>query len=288
MTIDGNIAGGNIALNLSGIGLPPPQITLAPQSISFGPVETGTHSAVLQVTAANSGSDDVDITSLTATPPFAVVGNACGSAVPATTECEITVQFDPTTSTAATGALTMVDAVGTQVVELSGTGTAPPTDTLDASSLAFPPTIIGVPSPGQNVTISNSGGNPLTSIAVSTTGPFQQSSNCTTQLIGGQHCTITVVFIPTAAGKQSGTLVVYDILRTQTVALQGTGLNPPEFTVTPPSLDFSATPAGTTSAPQVLTVANSGGAAMANVGFQISGSGGSGVLHRQNHLRSGT
>ena len=272
LTIDGNIAGGNITLNLSGIGLPPPQVTLAPQSIDFGPVETGTHSAVLQVTAANSG-DSVAISSLTATTPFAVVGNACGSAVPANTDCEISVQFDPTTATPATGALTMVDAVGTQIVELSGTGTAPPTDTLGASSLSFPPTIIGVPSSGQNVTISNSGGNPLTSIALSTTGPFQQSSNCTTQLIGGQHCTITVVFIPTAAGKQSGTLVVYDILRTQTVALQGTGLNPPEFTVTPRSLDFSGTAPGTTSAPQVLAVANSGGAAMANIGFQFTGSG---------------
>ncbi|MFZ0394731.1 MAG: choice-of-anchor D domain-containing protein [Terracidiphilus sp.] len=272
LTIEGNIASGNITVKLSGTGLPPPQVTLSPQSIDFGAVESGTKSAVEQVTAANRGAAAA-ISSLTVTAPFALAGNACGSAVPATTDCEITVQFNPTTEGPATGKLTMVDAAGTQTMQLSGTGTAPPTDTLGAISLAFPSTIVGVPSPAQNVTLTNSGGNPLTSISVSTSGPFQQSNNCTTQLIGGESCAISVVFIPTAAGKQSGTLIVSDILRTQTVAVEGTGINPPEFTVTPASLDFSSTPAGATSAPQVLAVANSGGAAMANIGFQITGSG---------------
>jgi Abnormal spindle-like microcephaly-assoc'd, ASPM-SPD-2-Hydin len=272
LTIQGNIAGGNITVNLSGTGDPPPQVTLSPQSIDFGAVETGNQSATQQITATNRGTAE-GISSLTVTGPFAVTGNACGSTLPADGDCEITAQFNPTTSGAATGILTMVDAVGTQTVQLTGTGTAPPTDTLGASSLVFPATIIGVPSAAQKISLSNSGGNPLTSISLSTSGPFQQSNNCTTQLIGGQDCTISMVFIPTAAGNQSGTLTVSDILRTQTVALQGTGVNPPQFTITPPSLDFSATQPGTTSAPQTLTVANSGGASMANIGFQITGSG---------------
>ncbi|MGH9591904.1 MAG: choice-of-anchor D domain-containing protein, partial [Bryobacteraceae bacterium] len=57
------------------------------------------------------------------------------------------------------------------------------------------------------------------------------------------------------------------------MALQGTGLNPPAFTVSPPSLNFSQTQQGSASAPLTLTVTNAGGVPMANIAFQITGSG---------------
>jgi len=275
LIIEGNIATGNITVDLSGTGLPPPLVTLSPQSIDFGDVESGTTSAALQVTAGNSGGVAEGVSSLTVTGPFALAGNACGTSLAPNSDCGLTVQFNPASAGPATGKLTMVDDAGTQTVQLSGTGTAPPTDTLAPGSVSFGTTIVGVTSPAQPVTLTNSGGNPLTSIAVSTSGPFQQSNNCTTQLTGPASCTISVVFLPTAAGPATGQLTVSDILRKtpQTISLQGTGVNPPAFSVSPPSLTFSGIQPGATSAPQTLTVTNSGGAAMANVGLQISGPG---------------
>ena len=72
-------------------------------------------------------------------------------------------------------------------------------------------------------------------------------------------------------GSQTGTLTVSDALRTQTVALTGTGIAPPALSVNPSSLSFSTQQPGVASAPQTVTVSNTGGAAMANVGFQITG-----------------
>ena len=58
-------------------------------------------------------------------------------------------------------------------MQLSGTGASPPTDTLSPSSLNFSGTIVGASSLAQTVTLTNSGGVPLTSIATSASGPFQ-------------------------------------------------------------------------------------------------------------------
>ena len=81
-------------------------------------------------------------------------------------------------------------------------------------------------------------------IAVSVSGQFQQTNNCGTQLAAGAVCTISVVFAPTQLGALSGTLTIYDALRTQTVSLSGTGVAPPVFSVTPLSLTFTNHAAG--------------------------------------------
>ncbi|UWZ86218.1 choice-of-anchor D domain-containing protein [Occallatibacter riparius] len=272
VTVQGNISGGNIAIDLTGTGVTPPQVSLQPTSIDFGDVESGTTSEARQVTAENAGGASVSIKSVTVTGPFVLGSNGCGTeSLAPNTDCQMTVKFAPASPGAATGVLTMVDGAGTQTVKLSGNGTAPPTDTLSASSLTFPATVIGVTSAAQTVTITNSGGNPLTSIAVSVTGAFQQNNNCTTQLAAHASCAINVVYLPTAAGKETGTLSVGDILKTQTVSLAGTGLLPPAIAVSPTSLTFSNQLVNTTSAPLTLTVSNTGGAPMSDVGFQISG-----------------
>jgi hypothetical protein len=184
--------------------------------------------------------------------------------------------------------LTFADAAGTQSVALSGWGWAVPTDTLSATSLTFPGTIVGQLSAAETVTIANTGDAPLTCIYVwaggassppttcpqaqpPSTGPFTTSNQCTTQLPGNSTCTISVFFTPTAVGVQTGTLTIYDQLRTQTVALSGTGLAPPVITVSPTSLMFPTQPVGVASQPSTLTVSNTGGAAMANVSFQFTG-----------------
>ncbi|MDE3187826.1 MAG: choice-of-anchor D domain-containing protein [Acidobacteriota bacterium] len=271
LAIHANVSGGQLTVGLTGTGVSSGAVQLSPVSISFGTVEVGTTSSALHVTVQNSGATAISITSINATAPFALASNACGTSIAANSACQLTVDFAPTQTGAATGTLTVVDDAGTQTVALSGTGAAPPTDTLSPTSLTFSGTIIGQLSSAQTVTLTNSGGEVLTSIALSTSGPFQVSSNCGTQLAASSSCAISVVYAPTAAGAQTGTLTVSDALRTQTVALTGTGLLPPVLGVSPTSLGFPSQQVGTSSSPLTLTVNNTGGAPMANVGFQITG-----------------
>jgi hypothetical protein len=60
------------------------------------------------------------------------------------------------------------------------------------------------------MTLTNSGGVALTSIAVSVSGAFTVTNPCTANLAANSSCTISVQFAPTAAGYQTGTLTIAD------------------------------------------------------------------------------
>ena len=218
----------------------------------------------------------IPISSISVSAPFVLSGNGCGTtSLAANTDCPLQVEFAPTTAGVFTGQLTLTDSAGTQTVQLSGTAVAPPTDTLNppaAASLAFAATPESQLSASQSVTVTNSGGMPLTAIAVSISGQFQQTNNCGTQLAAGAVCTISVIFAPTQLGALSGTLTISDALKTQTVSLGGTGVAPPVFSVTPSSLTFTNQQPGVASAAQTLTIGNAGASPMANIGFAFTGS----------------
>jgi hypothetical protein len=271
MMINGNVSG-QLTVGMTGTGAPAGVVSLTPGNVSFGQIQVGSTSPLLQVQAGNSSGTAIPIDSITITAPFKIASNSCGtSSLAADTSCQILVEFAPMEPGAASGTLTFTDGAGTQTVALNGTGAAAPTDTLNPMSLGFAATTTGSLSASQTISLTNSGGEALTAIGVSVSGAFQTSNNCGTQLAGQSACSISVIFAPTVVGSQSGTLTVSDALRTQTVALTGTGVTPPALSVTPSSLTFSTQQPGVASAPQTLTVTNSGGAALANVGFQITG-----------------
>jgi len=273
LTISANITGGELTVSLSGTGASSGAISLTPATISFGSWEQGSTSTPLQVTVANNTSSVVPFTSAI-TGPFSISRNSCGSSLPAAASgsCQLELTFTPTQSGAASGTLTFTDADGTQTVQLSGTGLAAPTDILSATSLAFPNTIVKQFSAAQTVTLTNSGGVNLTSISVSVSGAFQITNGCGGILAPNANCTVSVQFYPAAAGYQTGTLTIQDELQTQTVALSGTGIAPPAFSVSPSSLTFAGQQVGVASAPQTLMVTNTGGALLNISGFQMSGS----------------
>jgi hypothetical protein len=270
MIVSANVSGGQLSVELSGTGTPAGAVSLTPAAIDFGPVQIGTISPAEPVTAGNSGATAIPVTSVTVSSSFLIASNTCGT-LAAQADCQVTVEFAPMQSGAVAGTLTFTDGAGTQTVALTGTGAALPTDILNPLSLTFPGTAEGQDSAAQMTTLTNTGGLPLTTIAVSVSGPFQVSNPCGTQLAGPASCTIGVVFAPTQLGAQTGTLTVSDALRTQTVSLSGTGLQAAVLSVSPSSLTFAAQAVGTAGSAQTLTVTNSGGAPLANVGFQITG-----------------
>ncbi len=271
LTISANVPGGQLSASLDGIGRSAGVVSLAPGSLSFGQVAVGSTSSPLSITAENAGGTSVLISSSTAAAPFSISTNACGNTLAANSDCEIAVVFKPTQAGEANGILTLIDAAGTQTVALRGTGAAIATDVLSPASLTFPATVLGQLSAAQNVVLTNNGDLPLNSIAASASAGFQASDNCGGSLAGHASCAISVVFAPAQVGSQSGTLRVSDASQTQTVTLSGMGLQPPSLSVNPAMISFAAQPVGSASAPSTLNVSNTGGASMANVGFQISG-----------------
>ena len=161
LNIGANVSGGQLTVSLSGTGLAAGTISLTPAAVSFGSVEVGTASSALQVTAQNSGGTAVSYKSAI-TGPFAIASDACGGTVQGDSACQLKLTFTPTQAGAATGTLTFTDSAGTQSVQLSGTGAAPPTDTLSTGSLTFPSTVDGQLSAAQTVSITNSGNVALT------------------------------------------------------------------------------------------------------------------------------
>ncbi len=271
LTISANIADGALTVALSGTGEAPGVIQLSPTAVSFGQVQVNSTSSALPVTVQNNSGAAVAVSSIAVSGPFVLATNACGTSIAANSSCALGLKFAPTGTGSATGTLTLVDGVGTQTVALTGTGAGAPTDAVSPSSLAFAGTIVGQTSAAQTVTLTNNGGEPLTSIAATASGPFQIASGCAGELAANSSCSIGVSFTPTAAAAQSGTLTVSDALGTHTVSLSGTGLSAPVISMSAANLQFAVQTLGAASAPQTLTVSNTGGAPMANVGFQISG-----------------
>jgi hypothetical protein len=284
LTIYGNVYGGQLqTVELSGSGTPASVVTLTPASISFDPapgqgsssppIVVGATSGLFQVGVQNAGGVEVSISGLTITPPFVLASNSCGtSALQPQTYCQIQLEFAPTQQGAAMGTLMLTDGAGTQTVALSGYGWAVAADsTLPSALPSFGGVAVGQLSQAQTIPLMNTGEMILTGIATAVSGPFTESNTCGMQLPGGASCAISVVYAPTQLGPQTGTLTFADALRTQTVALSGTGVQPAAIGVSPSSLNFAAQQVGAAGSALTLTVTNTGGAPMANVGFQITG-----------------
>jgi hypothetical protein len=175
--------------------------------------------------------------------------------------------------------LTVSDSAGTQTAQLAGIGNAPATDTLTPASLSFAQQAIGGSSAAQQVTLTNSGDVALTLISASVSpGDFTATNACGASLNPHSSCAISVAFVPTAVGARTATLTVTDQFRSQMVSLGGTGVAPPGVSLSPASLNFSATGVGLSSPAQTLTLTNNGGLALhisntaMSAGFQIASS----------------
>jgi hypothetical protein len=272
MTIYGNLYGGQLTVNLTGTGTAASgSVTLSPNPIAFDPAPVGSTSVAQAVTVSNGGTNPLSIASVAITAPFLISTNSCGPSVAAKSACALGVEFSPKQAGPANGLLTVTDADGVQTVNLSGTGEAQPTDVLNPASLTFAATPDGQLSTAQSVTITNLGDLPLTSSSITASPQFVPTPNFTTQIAAHSIGTIGVQFAPTQVGPVSGTLIITDLLQSQTVTLSGTGIAAPTFSVNPASLTFTNQQPGVPSAPQSIIITNSGGSSMANICFAITG-----------------
>src|SRR6185436_9320790 len=90
------------------------------------------------------------------------------------------------------------------------------------ATLAFGGQLKNTTSAPRALTITNTGGGPLTVTSVSAVGAFSQTNNCTS-VAGGASCTIQVRFAPTALGAVNGSINIQTSLGPNVVTLTGTG-----------------------------------------------------------------
>lgn len=273
LKLSANAPSGLSGVSLSGTGTPPIALTILPTNEDFGNQPVGIASAAQQVTVSNTSGAAVSLDSESVTGPFAIQINSCSGSLPAETGCTLAVVFEPAETGPANGILTIASDQGTQTVDLKGVGTSEATDILAPTSLNFSPTEVNGASPPQTVTLTNSGGTALTGITVQTSGDFDVVNQCGVVLAAQASCSLIVRFTPKASGAETGSLIVTDSLRTQTVSLSGTGTAPATDVLSVSVLDFPTTVIGQTAPPATVTLTNSGDAALTGLAFYVYGTG---------------
>jgi hypothetical protein len=139
---------------------------------------------------------------------------------------------------------------------------------LSSTSLTYPSQVIGTTSAAQTVTVTNVGTAPLEIDSIALTGAnpgdYAQTNTCPIKpatLAVNATCTVSATFTPTAAGSRTAGVTLTDDAPNgqQAIILSGTGATPtPGATLTPTSLPFGSQAVNTTSAPQTVTLRNSG------------------------------
>ena len=138
---------------------------------------------------------------------------------------------------------------------------------LSPTSLSFTQQVIGSTIANQSVLLANTGNAVLSisNIAVGgvNSGDFAQTNNCGSSVAAGGNCTIGLSFTPSGSGARSASLTITDNASgsPHSVSLSGTGLQS-SLTLSPASLTFASLTAGLTSAPQTVTISNTGSTAV--------------------------
>lgn len=220
----GNLAisstnGGTASIALSGSGLLAliPSVGLSTTSLSFG-----TSTAQQAVTVTNSGTADLVLGTLTlgGTNPsdFTKSADTCSGATlaPAAT-CSVGITFVPSTTGARTAAISIPNnAAG-----------SPHSFTVSGTGVAATFAVTGSPSTTQNFTSTNVGSqaNPAITFNLQNTGniagsytspsfsgtnasEFTIGSNTCSSILGSGSCSLSVNFLPTAAGARSATATI--------------------------------------------------------------------------------
>ena len=241
-----------VTVPLSGTGQTAAGLNVSPAQLLFPIVLAGGSSLSQTVNITNTGGSTADSLTLTATPPFYLVGNGCGTSLAAGASCSTGVIFSPSLNGPYAGTLTIASPslTASASVPLSGTGGTPgPVQALPGianftSQSGSSEIGVGLTSAPVTVTLTNPDGvNSLNSFALSVTAGFKLvSTTCSSTLAAGASCTATVEFAPTTPGPQSGSLVVTSsaLPTGEFVPLAGMGF------------DFSMTPSGSSS----KTIAN--------------------------------
>jgi len=266
------VGGGNDAV-ISKL-VPSPNVGLSPTNVSFGTQLVGSTSPSHNVTVTNTGNLDLPAPTITLTgvnkADFSQNSNCSGTIAPQAA-CTIFVTFTPTLFAVENASLVLTDSApnSPQTIALTGTGIhAGAAMTVTPASLTFTKTVLKTASPAKVITLTNTGTEVITISALTITGDFSQTNNCSSLALNAT-CTINVTFTPTAINNRTGKVTITDSAPTspQTVSLMGTGS---EVQLSAATLNFGNVMVGR-SVKQSFTLKNVGTTAMSLTKVAISG-----------------
>lgn len=250
---------------------PKTTLKLSAYELQFGPQKMGTTSTGKTLTLSNNGTAAVSIAMIVTTGEFSQSNN-CPSTLAPATKCQIVVKFSPAGSGLRSSVLAITTGATLNPIaaELNGNGLTPNVN-LNPSFLFYNSQIIGSTAT-QTSTLTNTGFAPLTitSFSLSGSADFSQTNNCPlapAALAEGASCVITVTWHPTIVGVDNGSLAITDnaVPNSQSLSFEGISYSAGITTVTPSTLTFPATLLGNTSAPQTLTLTNTGTGPLGNI-----------------------
>lgn len=272
IAIADNAAGSPQLITLSGMGVSLTTVSLSPANISFGNVGIGTQSATKQAILTNTGAATLYISSIAdlGVSPEMVFTTNCGSALATGASCTIQGYFKPTVPEGVGIYIYIADNTlnSPQLLTVGGAGVSTTTVSPSATSLSFGDEEVGTASASQDVTLTNTGGTPLSITSVGVTGAdassFILANNCGKSVAVGASCTIHGHFTPAAAGTLTAAITITGNATGSplSVALSGTGYGATTATLSATSLVFGIQEEGTSSASQVVTLTNTGSATL--------------------------
>jgi hypothetical protein len=251
--------------------VPATSIRLSTASLTFPDQRVHTSSHPMAITVYNIGQAAVNITSVKTSGKIFADTSKCPSSLNAGQNCTISVTFNPPAPIAYQETLTIADNDPTkrQIVSLAGTGVLKAAKlSLSSVNVQFGSQVYQIPSPPQIVTAMNVGAVPVDfsgfSFSGTDPGDFSDTNNCGQQLNPGDSCQFNLTFTPQALGDRPATFNIMDNTSSgaNTISLDGTGIT--AVSVSPVSLAFRGVKVGKKSAPQTITLTNSGGALAIN------------------------
>lgn len=225
-------------------------------TVQMGNVSVG-HSAQNEVTITNDGAPTTPSTALTGDSAFSSTG--CTSVVERFASCSITVKFSPIELGPQTATLDLRPSESGQSgvsVALSAQGVPSDLD-LSASALQFS----GAPGEAQTVRVDNQTDSEQTVQTALVTGPFSIQNGCSA-IQPGSYCNIGVSYAPSSINTgvaDRGDLTVFSSDDDRAHKVDLSVLNDgPAVAASPEAINFPNQQVGSSSAPQTITVTNSG------------------------------
>jgi len=283
LSISSNTSASPDSLALSGKGATKatPQISVSPSSLGFGSETVGVTSGAKALTVTNTGAVNATISSISVdSTDFAVSTPPLPLTLAPSKSFEAKVTFKPASSGAVSGWVSVYSNAeySPDSIAVSGTGVAASSGTVSASpsSLTFSNQTMGVESPIQTITVSNTGTGSVTISGLSIT-PSQfilvSSPALPIALAAGKTTSFSVAFTPTAASTVTGsvTLTSNASPSTNSVALSGTGIAATQtLSASPSSLAFGNQTLNVAGASQAITVTNTGTGSVSLTGLSAS------------------
>jgi hypothetical protein len=190
-------------------------LTFSLKLLNVAATVVGTTSNTRLVTATNSSSTAVNISSVVPSGEYSLTTTKtpCTGALAPGASCTVGVRFSPVLPGTINGSLTFKDdaPVATQIFPISGIAVLPVS--LSPTSLTFSPQAVGTSSSAKIVTLTNNQNTSLALHAILTSGEYVVSTAgtnpCSLATIPPlSTCTIGIVFSPGADGTINGVLTV--------------------------------------------------------------------------------